>query len=65
MKEDIKNIKMGNSSTGSGEGSTRVWLGPGTFPRPPHLSTRWSDPWVPRILEFKVWNPDFTLKKTQ
>ena len=54
MREEIKNIKMGSSGIVSSEASTRVGPGSGTFARSPPLAPRWADPWVPRMLEFKV-----------
>ena len=62
MKEEVKTFTMGSNCTASSEASTRVGLGSGTFARPPPLATRWADPWAPRKLEFKGWNPDYTLK---
>ena len=66
IKKDIKNLKMGSSSssTVNSEACTRVGLGSGTFARPP-LATRWADTWIPRKLEFKRWNPDFTNRNIQ
>ena len=52
MKEEIKNTWMGSSSAVKNEASTGAGLGSGTSGRPPPLSTRWRDPWVPRKLEF-------------
>ena len=43
MKEEIKNLKMGSSSTVSSEASAWVGLGSGTFARPPPLATRWTE----------------------
>ena len=56
---------MGSSSAVNNEASTGAGLGSVTFGRPPLLSIRWRDPWVPRKLEFKGWNPVFTLKNIQ
>ena len=57
--------QMGSSSTVCSEASTGVGLGSGTLARPPPLSTRWDDPWVPRKLELQGWIPDFTQKNIQ
>ena len=53
MKDEIKNIEMGSSSTVCSEANTGVWLGSGTFVDLPSMAARWADPWVPRKLEFK------------
>ena len=63
MKEEIKNLKMERQKRS--EAFTRVGLGSGTFAWPPPLSTRWSDAWVPRNIEFKGRNPDFTKRNGQ
>ena len=49
---------MGSSSTVCSEASAVIGLGAGTFARPPPLSSRWTETWIPRELEFKGWNPD-------
>ena len=54
-----------SSSTVSTEASTETEHGSMTCGRPPPLSTRWRDPWVPRKLEFKGCNIDFKLKNIQ
>ena len=63
MKEENHKMNMSSGCTVSREASTMKGLASGTFARPPPLATRWVDPWAPRKLEFKGWNPDSSQKK--
>ena len=62
MKEEVKNVKMDNSSTVVNEASSEVPLGSGTFARLPLLTAKWTDPWVPRKSAFKESHLYITLK---
>ena len=62
VKEELKNLKMGNGSTVCSAAGTGVGLGSGTFARPPPLSARWNDIFFPRTMEFKGWITDYTLR---
>ena len=59
MNDEIKNLKMGSGSTVCSEASARVGLGSGTFARPPPLTSRWNEIFVPRRMEFKGWVTDY------
>ena len=60
MKDEINNLKMGSGSTVCSEASTRVGQESGTFARPPPLSSRWTEIWIPRRKELKGLVNDFT-----
>ena len=62
VREELKNFKIGNGSTVCSAASTGVGLGSGTFARPPPLSARWNDIFIPRRMEFNGWNTDYTLR---
>ena len=65
VRDDINTIKVCSHCTVSDAASTVVGLEFGTHARPPPLSPRWADNWVPRKLEFKGWNPDWSMKQIQ
>ena len=57
---------MGSGSTPvCSEATTGVGLGSGTFTRPPPLTFRWNENFVPRKMEFKGWVTDYTQSSTQ
>ena len=63
VKEEIKNLKMG--STVCSHASTRVGLGSGTIVRPPPLSSRWTETWIPRKWNSKGGFADYTKRNIQ
>ena len=65
MKDEIKNLMMGSGSTVCSEASTGMGLGSGTFARPPPLSPRWNDTFIPRKMEFKGWVTDHSESSLQ
>ena len=65
MKDEIKDLQMGRSSTVCSEASTGVRLGSGTFARPPPLSSRWTETFIPRKMEFKGWVTDYSKSSLQ
>ena len=58
MKDEIKNLKMGSGSIVCSEASAGMGLGSGTFARPPPLTSRWNELFIPRKMEFKGWVTD-------
>ena len=60
MKDELNNLKMGSGSIVCSEASTGVGLGSGTLARPPLLTSRWNEIFVPRKMEFKAWVTDYT-----
>ena len=65
MKEEIKNLNVGSGSTVCSDADAWVALGSGTFARPPPPSTRWTEMWFPRQMEFKGLITDFTQRNIQ
>ena len=63
LRDEIKTIKVCSHCTVSDAASTGIGLGAGTHARPP--PSRWAGSWVPRKLEFKGWNPDWSMKHIQ
>ena len=59
MKDEIKNLKVGCGSTVCSEASTGMGVGSGTVTRPPPLTSRWSETFIPIKMEFKGWVTDY------
>ena len=65
MKDEIENLRMGSGSTVCSEATTGVGLGTGKFARPPPLTSRWNEIFVPRRMEFTGWITDYTKSSIQ
>ena len=65
MKDKLKNLKMVSGSTLCSEASTGMGLGSGTFARPPPLTSRWNEIFVPRRMEFKCGVTDHSKSNIQ
>ena len=60
LKEETKNLNMGNGSTVCREASTGVGLGTSnTFARPTALASRYNEIFIPRKMELKGWITDY------
>ena len=60
LKEETKNLNIGNGSTVCREASTGVGLGAsGTFARPTALASRYNEIFIPRKMELKGWITDY------
>ena len=58
VKDELKNVKMGSSSTVCTEDGTGICVGSGTFARPPTF--RRSEIFIPRKMEFEGWVTDYS-----
>ena len=58
MKDESKNLQMGSDSTVCSEASIGAGLEFGTFARPPPLTSRWNEIFIPRKMEIKSWVTD-------
>ena len=65
MKDEIKNLVMGSDSNFCSEASTGVVLCPVPFARPPALSSRWNETFIPRKMEFKGSVTDYSKSSLQ
>ena len=63
MKEEIQNLKIGSGSIVCSEASTRVGLG--AFARPSPLSSRWTETWIPRKMNFSKSGSKISHRHTQ
>ena len=65
MKDELHNLKVGSGSTVCSEASTGMGLGTGTFARPPPLTSRWNETFVPKKMEFSPITLRVPLKGSQ